>query len=82
MSDAEFPPRRAVITAAAVAVGHIRHSIADSRMMRNSAGNEVAKIAGNDSAVRLRSWKASNKKCHFAGLSSPILTLQKVISNI
>jgi hypothetical protein len=30
MSEAEFPPKRAVITAAAVAVGHTRHIIADS----------------------------------------------------
>ena len=45
MSDAEFPPNFAVITAAAVAVGHSRHIIADS--MRTLAPNGI-------------SWKKAN----------------------
>ena len=82
MSDAELPPKRAVITAAAVAVGHSRHIMAASSSTRTVTGICGRMAMVNDIAMNENIWNESSHRCHFDGFSSFTFTLQNVTKSI
>jgi hypothetical protein len=80
-SEAALPPKRAVITAAAVAVGHTRQSMNDSAStcMDGESGTYAATSAKE---MNVSNWKASSTKCHFSSRSSLKRILQKLTKSI
>ena len=68
------------MTAAAVAVGQTRQTIAASKS-RRPVGLRGRKTSRRVSSSTVTTWKRSNQPCHGRGRSSLSSTLQKVSSN-
>ena len=82
MSEAEFPPSLAVITDAAVAVGHRRQSMAVSTRICMLYGMSLMNVIDSESVMNGSNWNANSHRCHREGLSSLTRTLQKATKSM
>lgn len=80
--EAEFPFSFAVMTAAAVAVGHIRHTMNVSRITLSAEDSAGVIVANNENMMNVDSWNANSLKCHRVGRNSLISILQNVTNSI
>ena len=82
VSDEALPPNLAVMTAAAVAVGHMMHAMPASKEIRNVNGIVGMKYSRAANARQQPVWIRMSHRCQRQGRSWRNGTLQKVRNNM